>query len=134
MADRTPEAHKALVAALKAHAGLSALVGARVYDRAPQDVAYPWVQIGEAVSSDFDGSAGLRGMDLVIRVHCWSRAVGMVECRRMLAEVRDALHRVDLTLDAGTLVLCRVSGMRDLRDPDDVTAHGIADITIITDG
>jgi len=52
----------------------------------------------------------------------------------MLAACRAALHRVDLSLDAGTLVLCRWSGSRDLLDPDGVTAHGIADFTIITDG
>lgn len=133
MADRTLEAHKALVATLRADVGVGALCGDRIYDRPPQDVIFPYVQIGDFATSEFDG-VNLLGMDASVQIHAWSRKIGRVECRRILAAIYGALHNADLSLSGGALVLCRWESARDLMDSDGVTAHGIATYRIITDG
>lgn len=133
MADRTLEIQAALVARLKAVAGVTDLIGTRVYDRAPQDVTFPYIAIGDVFDAPFD-AVDLRGQETVVRLDVWSRAPGRVECRRILAAANAALHWHDLAISAGTLVLCRISGRRDMLDPDGETSHGVLDLSIITDG
>lgn len=133
MADRTLEIQAAFVAALKAHAGVSALVGARVYDRIPEAAAVPNISIGSVSGDPFD-AVGLRGQRNIFDVHAWSEKPGAVECRQIMAQINDALHWADLTLSAGTAVRCNVISKRDTADPDGVTHHGTVTFEIITDG
>lgn len=133
MADRTLEVQKALVAALKAAAGVSALVGARVYDRAPDGVTFPYLQVRHVATTPADAQ-GRRGSEALWTVDVWSRAPGAVECRRIMAAVHGALHWATPTLDAGSVVMCRENGRRDVADPDGVTTHGMLDFIIVTDG
>ncbi len=133
MADRTVEIQKAIVGVLRAHAGTSALVSSRIYDRAPESATFPFLTLGVVAGIPFDGEA-LRGMRHIFDVHAWSRTVSAVECRRIVAQVFDALHWADLTLDGGTPVICRVTDRRDFADPVGVTTHGVVSIEIVTDG
>jgi hypothetical protein len=133
VADRTIEAQKAVVAALKAAAPVTALVSTRIHDRAPDGVRFPHVEIGTVASIPFDGQA-LRGMDALMQIDVWSRRTGAVQCRQIMAAIKNALHFQPLTLDAGALVMMRVSALRDMRDPDGVTVHGVIDLQILTDG
>ena len=133
MADRTLELQKAVVAALKASAGVSALAGGRVYDRVPEGAGFPHVSIGDVFANDF-GAQGLEGTDAIMRIDVWSRAVGKVELRRLMAAIVAALHEIDLTPDAGTFVLGRWAGSRDMLDPDGITTHGIVEFRFLTDG
>ena len=133
MADRTLEIQKAVVAALLADNGVSALVGPRVYDRPPANVVLPYIRLESVVRAPFDAQ-DLRGSDLVLRINTYSRAIGRVECRRILAAMNDALHFSNLSLDAGQSVYARVSGSRDFEDADGVTTVGVIDLSVITDG
>lgn len=133
MADRTPELQKAVVAALGANAGVAALVGDRIYDRVPQATLFPHISIGDVIGADF-GAQGLQGTDAIMRIDVWSRAIGKIEARRIMAAVVAALHQTDLTLDAGTFVLGRWVGSRDMLDPDGQTTHGIVEFHFLTDG
>lgn len=133
MADRVVEVQKAIVAALKADAGVSALVGARVYDRPPQSVVYPYVRIGQTFTAPFDAQE-LRGSEIIMPIHCWVDGPRPVDARRLAAAVEKALHWVDLTLDAGVAVFIRWSSTREQADPDDVRRQAIVDFEIITDG
>ena len=133
MADRAPEVQKAVVAALKANAGVSALVGSRVYDRPPQDVAYPYLRIGPVLVAPFDGDE-LRGSEIVMPIHCWVAGPRPVEARLIAKAVVSALHWSSLTLEAGTAVFIRWSSTREQADPDDVRRQAIVDFEILTDG
>ena len=130
MADRTLECQKALVARLRAEV---AEVSGRVYDRAPDNAAFPFVEIGDVVTTPLDAQA-MRGGEALWQIDVWSRRGGRVEARRIMGAVYDALHWHALALEAGAAVLCRVSARRDMDDPDGVTAHGIVEVTILTDG
>ena len=133
MADRTPEVQKAVVAALKANAGVTALVGSRVYDRPPQDVTYPYLRIGDALVAPFDGDE-LRGSEIVMPIHCWVAGPCPVEARLLAKAVVAAMHWSSLSLDAGAAVFVRWSSTRDQPDPDDVRRQAIVDLEILTDG
>jgi hypothetical protein len=133
VADRALEIQKAVVARLKAHSGVAALIAGRVYDRAPEGVAFPYVSIGPAFVTPFDAQA-MRGTEVVLQLDVWSRKPGAVECRQIMAAINAALHWHDLALDAGKAVLCRASSRRNMPDPDGVTTHGVVELSILTDG
>jgi hypothetical protein len=133
VADRVPEAQKAVVARLKAHTGTNAIIAGRVYDRPPQDVVFPYVSLGPVTAIPFDAQ-GLRGSDMLFTLHLWTRTPGAIGMRLLAAQVYAALHWHALTLDAGTAVMCRINGRREITDPDGITSHGMLDLQILTDG
>ena len=74
---------KALVTALKADAGITALVGARVYDQPPQSAARPFIRIGgiEPRPIRTDGKAAA-GVTFGVEVHSRPVTAGRVEATR----------------------------------------------------
>jgi len=85
----------ALVAALKADAGVAALVGGRVYDEPPQGAALPYVRIGniDLAPLRMDGA---KDHDIMFSVEGHSRPVqGRVEATRLAAAIRAALDETD---------------------------------------
>lgn len=117
---------KAIVAALKADAGVVALVDARVYDVPPVDVGFPFVSLGPG---DFMTE---RRDDMVartetIQIDVWTRDERRRQpCKALMDAVTSALDQADLTLDDPyglgrlDLVLARL-----LDDPDGITRHGV---------
>lgn len=88
----------ALVAALKADAGVAAIVGARVYDEPPQDVAFPYVRIGEILVRPFH-TDGQEAFEITFGIEAFSRPVaGRVEAARLAYAVQAALHDQTLAI------------------------------------
>jgi hypothetical protein len=82
----------ALVARLRANAGLSALIGARVYDAPPQSVVFPYVRIGQIESRPLRLTAPHTHEELTFSVEAHSRPVtGRVEVSRIAFAIRLAL-------------------------------------------
>lgn len=97
---------KGLRAALVADAGVSALVGARIYDEPPQNVTFPYIRFGDIEPGAFDTDT-IEGSLTGISIEAQSRsASGRVEAVRMVEAVRDALHRQEpsVTVAGHTLV------------------------------
>jgi len=90
---------KAFVAALKAHPGLSGIIAGRVYDRVPIDAPRPYVSLRDFSSNPFDADC-MDSWEIFVGVDVWSEAVGKVEASRAASFVTDALHEVELPLDA----------------------------------
>jgi hypothetical protein len=65
-------AHDALIAFLRAAPAVTALVGQRVYDRAPQDVPFPYVTLGLSRTDRFRVQ-GSDGCSLFCEVNGWTR-------------------------------------------------------------
>jgi hypothetical protein len=124
----------AIVAALGADAAVSNLVGARLYDLAPDDVAFPFVALGEIQVVD-DGTACFEdAAEIYVTVHVWSRAVGRPEAHRIAGAVRNALHLTDLDLGADLdLVEIRHRDTRVFTDADGRTAHGVMTFRAMVD-
>lgn len=98
---------KGVVAALKADAGVSALVGARVYDEPPQIVTRPYVRIGEIVPQPLRTQCGAAA-NVAFSIEAYSRpeTSGRVEATRVAESVVAALNENEagVTVDGFTLV------------------------------
>lgn len=100
-------------------------VGGRVFDRVPADVAFPYVELGEAQALD-DGAQCHDGQELFATLHVWSREVGQVECKTIAGAVRAAVHEADLDLGAAFQFLeIAHQDTRYLKDPDGLTSHAV---------
>lgn len=125
------ELQGAIVSLLKADAGVSAIVDARIFDHVPRSA-----QSGEITAQfPFVGIAGtdeqsdlidcIDGIDLSIDIDCWSRKPGAPEVRAIAHAVRAALHEADVSLSDNALVLLQHRQTRTFRDPDGLTSHAV---------
>jgi len=128
----------AIVAALKLDAGVKALVQAGVYDIVPRaadgtpNVDFPYVAVGDTQFLPELGEATDAG-ETVITLHCWSRAVGFPEVRKIARAVTAALHDMPLVMATGELQSLLLKSTRVLRDPDGLTSHAVLTFSALTD-
>lgn len=109
----------ALVAALRANAGVTALVSGRVYDEPPQGVAFPYVRIGTVDLSPLRLSGECTDEDIMLSVECHSRpAAGRVDASRLAHAVRVALDGAALTVTGYTCEWCDWTAQAVTRSPD----------------
>jgi hypothetical protein len=97
---------KGIRAALAANSGVTALVGARIYDEPPQNVTFPYIRFGDIDPSAFDTDT-IEGALTGLSIEAHSRsASGRVEAVRMVEAVKAALHRQEaaVTVSGHTLV------------------------------
>jgi len=97
---------KGVRAALVADAGVSALIGTRLYDEPPQNVAFPYARFGgiEPLAFDTDTQEGAL---VSFTIEAYSRsASGRVEAAQIAEAVKAALHRQEasVTVAGHTLV------------------------------
>lgn len=84
--------------ALVADAGVSALVGARVYDEPPQDVTFPYIRFGSIQPAAMDTDT-TEGAEVTISLEAHSRsASGRVEASQMAEAIKAALHRQETSV------------------------------------
>lgn len=125
---------KALVAALKADAGLSALVGNRVYDQPPQTPTRPFVRIG-GIQPRPIRSDGKRAANLTFAIEVHSRpASGRVEATRCAEAIVAALDGVTLTVTGFTLVQLHWVTQTVAQDADGLSYTAIVAFNAILDG
>ena len=130
--DPSLEIQRLFVARLKANGDLAAIVGDKVFDRVPDNLEAPYVQIGEMQVLD-DGYECGDGMEVFVDVHTWSKAYGSVECKRMTAAVRGALHDLENSAGSPYNLYVRHSQTRVMADPDGEHHHGITSLRVLAD-
>lgn len=118
------ELQGAVVARLKATNAVTSLVGARVYDRVPDDPTFPYVTIGEGDELSEDADC-ITGFDISLDIDVWSRAVGFPEAKSISDAIRSALTSTELTITQNALVYFQHRQTRFLRDPDGLTQHAV---------
>ena len=80
-----------------------AAIGATVFDVAPQAAdpgdtsAFPYVTIGRIIVTERDTQTAL-GFSALMRVHTFSRAGALLECKTVQGAIYAALHRVEMTI------------------------------------
>jgi hypothetical protein len=119
-------------ARLIAFAGVTALVGQRVYD-APnlKTVTFPYVSFGpsDIVTDDADC---IDGVIETLQIDVWSRrSGGKQEAKQIANAVKAALHDFHAEPAAGALVSLRVATIRIFNDPDGITTHGVVTVEAI---
>jgi hypothetical protein len=138
MSDRSEHLFAAIFAALDGDAALVALVGQdneglnRIYDTPPQGAAAPYVVIGDETASDYGSSAG-DAQEHTVTIHVWSEQPSTLQCKRIMAAVRDVLHEATLALSGGNLVYLRQEFKETFRDADGVSHHGVLRYRALTE-
>ena len=128
--DPSLEIQRLFVARLKP--ALASLCPDKVFDRVPDNLEAPYAQIGEIQVLD-DGYECGDGTEVFVDVHCWSKAYGSVECKRMTAAVRGALHDIELLGAVGYNLYVRHSQTRVLDDPDGEHTHCVVTFRVLAD-
>lgn len=130
------ELQAAIVAALTADADLMALISG-VFDRvqrgsdgsAAGNVWGPqngYVSFGPEFTV-YEDAECLNLQEVNIQIDAWSRQVGRVHCKRIVAEARRVLMAMDeLTVNA--LVLADAPLTRITQDPDGLTTRGLIQV------
>ncbi len=123
---------KAVVAKLIADAAVGALIGDRIYDAPPRDVAFPYLTVGQTSLADW--STGTEaGAEHQLVLHAWSRERGKKQCYAIMDAVEATLHEAALTLEGHALINLRFEFAETRRDPDGITYHGVMRFRAVTE-
>ncbi|MCK9551629.1 DUF3168 domain-containing protein [Aquamicrobium sp.] len=132
MTAASADLQKAMFAALTGNAALVALMGgARIFDRAPTDAAFPYVTFGRTSVLDWSTSTE-EGLEHLVTLHVWSKARGRKEAFAILDAVRTALG-VPLSLDGQHLVSFRFEFAEVTFDDDISVHHGLLRLRAVTE-
>lgn len=115
------ELQKAIFAALRANEALAALVGARIFDHAPANVAFPYITFGRTSVYDWS-TATESGTEQLFTLHAWSKGKGKKEALEIMELARLTLHDAALVLEGHSLVSLRL-GFSEARYDDRNEAH-----------
>jgi Protein of unknown function (DUF3168) len=101
-------------------------IGAGVYDRLPENAPYPQIEITGGAQRDWS-HAVVRGEQITVELHIWSRYNGFAEARSLMAQVRKRLDLQPLVLpvEGMTLVDLMYTTADLMLDVDMMTRHGI---------
>ena len=103
-----------------------------VFDHVPQDQDYPYVNIGEDTSIEWDTDTSL-GQQSTLTIHVWSREYGRREVKEIMALIYGVLHRSELEVDNGSVVTCEVEFVETFMEADGVTRHGVLRVRLVMD-
>lgn len=127
MASPDLELQGVIVNRLKGRPELTALVGQRVYDRPPTNAPFPYVEYGESDVKPADLNC-VTSDAIYVTIHVWSQySGGFKELKDIIYEIVKALDRAPLTLPSHRLISLSRWDSRTMKDPDDVTTHGVVE-------
>jgi hypothetical protein len=135
MKDGTAEATRALIAFLRGESSVTALVGARIYDRPREDVAFPYLRV-TPIQALPKRAACIDGSEVFIQVDVFARdsaagVAGTITAAKIMAVLSDVLDGGDLPVSNGfALMRSWVEGSRVQRDPDGHTVMGMVDLRV----
>lgn len=115
---------KAIKDKLDGAAGLTALVGTRIYDYVPQAETFPYVTFGDDTVLDWS-TFGTLGEEATLTIHVWSRIRGRKETKSIQSQIDAALNRQALDITGYTAVACVREYQESFQDPDGITYHGV---------
>lgn len=132
MADPSLDLQKAIIAALRAAAPVTALVAQRVFDQVPPSSQFPYISYGSDQIIQ-DDAACITAYEASVQIDVWSRDNGQPEMKRIAGAVREALHEAELDLDNYALVLFEHESTRYLDDEDGITHHAAMTFKALVD-
>lgn len=132
MSSPSLELQGAIVARLKADAGVTAEIAGRVYDSVPGSLLFPYVSFGPEQTLFDDIGCG-KGFEVTMQIDAWSRRPGFPEVKRVAEAVRAALHGYELPLADNALVSFEHRQTRVFRDPDGLTNHAALEFVALVE-
>jgi hypothetical protein len=121
--------------AMLADTTLMALIDA-IYDKPPEN---RWqgtkaAHITRGPASGVDDSAEcIPGSEITLQIDVWSRQTARSACDDVVFAVRKALHEQELPFADNALVELRVDFWQVVDDPDQLTQHGIVQVTAMVE-
>ncbi|MBN8994348.1 MAG: DUF3168 domain-containing protein [Rhizobiales bacterium] len=94
-----------------------------------EDVAFPYVQIGETQTLDADVTGSL-GAEEFLTLHIWSRQRGQSEVKEIAARIATAFNAADMPIAGFESASVFAQGLRVFDDPDGLTRHGVLTLHI----
>ncbi|HEV7229108.1 DUF3168 domain-containing protein [Brevundimonas sp.] len=122
---------RAVIARLKADAGVDALLAGRVWDEAPVDAALPHIRIGRGESRPV-GAEGC-GVEQALTLTAVSGFRGSEEARAILAAVRACLTDVSLEADGVKAVSARVTFSDVFSSPSGERRYAVMRLRAVTE-
>jgi len=124
---------KALFEALNGDAALAAMLGgAKIFDHAPANVAFPYVTFGRTSVYDWSTSTE-SGTEQLFTLHVWSKARGKREALAIMEIVRARLDGGPLVLDRNLLVNMTLEFVEVRYDEDLSVYHGLLRFRAVTE-
>lgn len=122
----------ALMAVLRADAGVAAVYGTRIYDDETEAAAFPFVRLERHECRPIGASLG-EASEHVVTLAASSRDGGVREAREGLTALRAAVDRAEWSLPDGRVVLAHVTYSDAIRQADRRAFRGLIRIRIITE-
>lgn len=132
MSEATLPLQAAVVAALKAYAPLTALVGAKIYDRVPPNTTPPYVCLSGWLEIE-DGTDCSDASEIFFDAQAFSTDPGRPQAARIAAAIKAALHRL-VPATAGwseTEILYR--NTKYFSEADGITTRAVVNFNALAD-
>ncbi len=104
-----------------------------VYDAAPDNASYPFIQIGDDQFNSWD-SHTFDGFQVEITLHTWTQGEGKKACKEIMGRLYELLHNTDLMLTSQKTIALRAGLNTIVLDPDGRTFHGVSRFNLILGG
>ena len=101
-----------------------------IYDAVPQQEAFPYITLGEALHSEWDTYAEV-GNNVSIVINTWSRERGRQETKQIQGEIYNTLHRATLTVSGYNIAGIDFEQSESFMDADGLTRHGVQSFRIL---
>jgi len=108
------------------------LGGARIFDKAPQGQALPYITLGQTVNLDWS-TGSEDGSEHDLTLHIWTSADSAAEVHGIMDTVKTLLHDQPLAMEGHYLVNLRHEFAEARIDPDGETMHGIVRYRAVTE-
>lgn len=130
MADTALDVLKGTIARLKAVAGVTGLVGNRIYSNVPQKTTFPYCVL--TIESNDWSTKSFSGQEHTLRIQSFSRKPNPTECLNIRKQVQGALDRqeANISLDNGSLILCQKTGLSTAFRNDDESWQSVIQFNI----
>lgn len=124
--DHSLALRRALITALRADAGVAALVGTRVTGPAVEKgVAWPFLRVGTIIAGPYEATC-LDGMDATFAIHAFDNTPDEQAVATIMAAVVDALDGAQLTFAGAHTVSLDWATSNVLRDTEESAGwHGV---------
>lgn len=126
---------KAIRARLVATPAITSLVPASsILDTNQRPAPSPAILLGESQAVDEGDSIARNRMRVYHTAHVWKQEASLAGVKAICSAIRGAIHAGRLSLGTGFhCVDARVSSMRQMRDPDGETAHGVVTVEVLVE-
>lgn len=123
-----------ILAALRADADLQTLLGspARIFDDETRAALFPYVVLERCERRDAS-AASVSGAEHRLQFATLSRAGGQTEAKALLATLRSAVQRMELTLSRQRVILVHPTYSDVMRAPNRQVLRGVMRVRIVTE-